>query len=187
MESGMMTNEADRGDGRVWVVVQTKKGQERRAAREIKAEGFEIYLPMKICKRVRFGKEEVLPMPFLPSYMFARVSLQLDEWRTIFRLEGVFTILGGTRPYGVQDWVIRRIKLAEENGYIPMGLHREGGEVPQDLVERKTKVLVDKGTCDIEGLFLERVDANRALILVSLLQRDSRITVDLRKVKAQAT
>lgn len=166
----------------VWVVVVSKPGQERRARLELERQGFEVYLPMKLAMDKRPGRAgQMMASPFLPRYLFARVSLLLGDWRKIWSTFGVHGLLGAAeRPIGVADEVVERIRLAEEDGYIKIGLEADGPKFGKGEAVRFSMGPVD----DLEGLFQERVDDKRALILVSCLGRDSRFVVDLRKLRS---
>ncbi len=161
----------------VWVVVVAKPGQERRAQRELKQQGFETYLPMKLSQN---RKKELVAAPFFPRYLFARVSLHMQDWKKIWSTYGVQGLLAGSadRPMGVSDLVVERIQAEEEGGFIKMGLDTD---VPE--LKRGQRVRVE-GELGIEGMFLEMVDDRRAALLTSLFRGDSRLTVDLRKLKA---
>lgn len=170
---------------RAWVVVVSKAGQERRARRELEqqaevfGEGFEVYLPMKLSMN---RKRELVAQPFFPRYLFAKMDLRTSSWRRIWSTYGVSGMLGGSgeRPYGVADWVIERLRAQEEAGYIRMGLEEDAAKGP--VFGAGEAVRVAGGV--LEGVFVERVDEKRAAILVSLLGRDSRVTVDLAKLRA---
>lgn len=161
---------------KVWIVVQAKPGQSVIAEEQLTKQGFEVYLPMTLFTNKR---GETVGKPFLGRYLFARVTLQVDHWKCIFRTRGVHTVLGGQRPYGVSDWAVERIRLQEDDGFIRLGLAAETG------LHKGQKLRYSLGNCDIEALFIEMVDERRALILVSLLGRDSKVRVDLRTLKAR--
>lgn len=175
---GMMKNQSEaKTEKKVWVVVVSKPQQERLARFHLEAQGFEPYLPMKLSMNVK--RQELVAMPFLPGYLFARTGLAISQWGKIWNTRGVHGVLGsGDRPIGVRDEVVERIRLQEEAGFIKVGLEAEGGRF-----ERGEKVRV-VGELGIEGLFVECVDRKRATLLVSLLGRDSRLTVDLRKLRS---
>lgn len=171
----------------VWVVVVSKPGQERRAKRELEqqrvefGEGFDVYLPMKLAAN---RKKELVTAPFLPRYLFARIDLRLQSWKRIWSTYGVHGLLGSSmeRPYGVADWVVERLQAQEDAGFIRMGLKEERAAA---LGFRKDEAVRLAGS-PIEGLFVELVDDKRATILVSLLGRDSRLTVDIAKLRTAA-
>jgi transcriptional antiterminator RfaH len=168
----------------VWLVVVSKAGQEVRAKRELQqqradfGQGFEVYLPMKVSAN---RKLELVSAPFFPRYLFVRVDLRLGSWKRIWSTYGVHAVLGctPTRPYGVADWVIERMRQQEDAGFIRMGLKEERargmGLTPGQAVRLAGSPL--------EMVFEELVDDRRATILVSLLGRDSRLTVDIAKLR----
>jgi transcription antitermination factor NusG len=118
-------------------------------------------------------KGVTMATPFFPSYLFARVTLQVERWKSIYGTLGVAGVLGRPEcPIGVQDWVIERIKAQEEAGFIKLaeaGLLKKG--------ERYRDVVTG-----LEGVFHEAVDEKRALLLTKYMG-DSRMTVDIRRLK----
>lgn len=161
----------------VWVVVTSKPSREVVAKRELGQQGFEVYLPMKLFENRR---GELQATPFFPRYLFARVPAQVEQWRSIFSTYGVSGVLGcsATRAVGVRDELVERIRAQEEAGYIKIGLRQ--GDSPRFEKGQRLRV----GGVGIDAVFDEPVDARRASILVSLLGRDSRVVVDLHKLKA---
>lgn len=160
----------------VWIVVVSKVGQERRVKHELQQQGFEVYLPMKLTENRR---RELVASPFLPRYLFARVTLAVERWKSIYSTMGVAGVLGrGERPTGVKDKLVQRIRDQEDGGFIRLGLETEAQLAKGD------RVGFEVAGVDLEGLFEERVDARRVLILASFLGRDSRFVVDLADVRA---
>lgn len=161
----------------VWIVVQTHAGQERLAKFHLQKQGFEVYLPMRLT-RGRDGKGGVAP--FFPRYLFVRVTPYVRRWQAIFSTIGVARVFcAAERPIGVKDRFIEAIRELEIDGLLNVG-------VPLQLdcpFKQRDPVLYGV----IQGVFLERVDARRATILVSLLGRDSHVTVDLHELHAQTT
>jgi transcription antitermination factor NusG len=165
-----------------WVVVVTKPGQEIRAQRCLEDRQFETYLPMKLFEN-RFHR--LASSPFFPRYMFAQIDVRADAWWRIFSTDGVSSLLGATPnrpPIGVAPFVIERIRAQEEAGYIRM----MGGPAAVSSRSRTFEPgeVVRMAGSPLEAVFIETVDAKRAVILVSLLGRDSRHTVDLAKLRS---
>lgn len=166
-------------DPKVWVVVTSKPSQERLARFNLDQQGFEPYLPLKLVLNRK--TQQLVALPFFPGYLFARTGLLMSDWGRIWNTRGVSGVLGSHvdgRPVGVRDELIERIRAQEEGGYIKLGLETDGPKF-----ERGQRVRVD-GDLGIEGLFVKRLDRERCELLVSLLGRDSRLTVDLRKLRA---
>lgn len=165
------------GPDLVWIVVVSKPGQEIKAKAELERQGFEVYLPMRLFEN---RKRELQASPFFPRYLFARVPVIVEQWRSIFSTYGVASVLGctGTRAIGVKDALVERVRAQEEGGYIKIGLRK--ADSPHFMTGERVRVGTAWG---IEATFIEPVDARRATILVSLLGRDSQVVVDLSKLK----
>lgn len=168
----------------VWIVVVSKPGQERRAKHELANQRFEVYLPMKLYEAASGPKKgQLLAAPFFKGYLFARVPVSLADWREIFSTYGVAGVLGYSqaRAYGVKDVFIQRIRDQEEGGFIKLGL-------PDDVAPLRAGQRVACDELGVEGVFEqmlnERVDEKRCSFLVSAMGRDSRVSVDLRKLRA---
>jgi transcriptional antiterminator RfaH len=164
---------------RVWIVVNSRPHQEIVAMRELRNQGFEVYLPLR---QYVNRKKVLVAAAFLPSYLFVHVTPYPQDWREIFSTRGVNGVLGCTpsRACGVQDRVVQRIRDQEEGGYIKMGLAED--QAPQRYAPGDRVKVAMGQHADVDALFLEHVDAKRALILVSLLGRDSNVRVDLRQI-----
>lgn len=163
-----------------WVVVVTKPFQERIAKLNLEAQGFPAYLPMKLTENRR---KELVSSPFLPRYMFAQIDVREDRWRRVWSTTGCHSLLGATPnrpPVGVKEFVIERIRAAEDAGYIRMMGEAAQADAPQ--FQGGQRVRLDGMT--LEALFVEQVDSRRAIILATLLNRDMRLTVDLAKLRA---
>lgn len=177
-------NLSSSSERKVWVVVACRQAQEVRARVELERQGFEVYLPMRLASirrqgRYANGARDLVARPFLPGYLFVRTSLALGDWRRIWSTFGVKSLLGSEeRPTAVRDWVVERIREQEEGGFIKLGLVADAPAFARG--ERVQLHNLDL----VEGLFLEQIDERRASILVSLLGRDSRVTVDLAKLRS---
>ncbi len=171
--------------GMAWVVVVSRPSMEveakwrleEQARRGVFGDGFEVYLPLRLFEN---RKGEMCSRAFLPNYLFARVPLEVTQWRELFGTRGVKGVLGvsGARSWGVADKFVQGIKAHEEGGYIKLGLLDDG---PTPHFEEGQRVRLSNG---LEGMFMEKVDARRGLILLSIFQRDSPYRVDLKALTA---
>lgn len=160
-------------DPMVWIAVRSKPAQERRAKQHLVEQMFEVYLPM-----MRYvGRGGVtLAKPFLPSYLFARVAVDVERWQTVYGTLGVHGVMGRPEcPIGIKDVVIDRIKAQETDGYVQFAESQKGPKL--ELGERYRDVHTG-----LEGLFTERVD-DRRVILLSRLLGEAPMTVDIRRLK----
>lgn len=167
-----------KGEG-VWIVVKAKPGQELRAKGELERQDFHCYLPMRLFEN---KAREMRATPLFPPYLFARVPLAVEAWKSIFSTYGVASVLGFSREraFGVKDRLIDRIKAEEDGGYIRIGLAED--QAPPSFAAGQ-RLVMDDVYC---AIFMEKVDARRGVILLSLFGRDSEVTVDLKRLSAAA-
>jgi transcriptional antiterminator RfaH len=157
----------------VWIVVQSKPCQELKAKQHLAEQRFEVYLPM-----VRFQDKRGVTMakPFFPRYLFARVTLDVERWQSVYGTLGVHGVIGRPEcPIGVKDVVIDRIKAAELEGYVQFQQALKGPVLEVGAAYRDVHT-------GLEGLFVEQVDEKRVLLLTRLLGQ-APLTVDIRRLK----
>lgn len=184
--------EAARARGLVWLPVQTKgfaevvakDNLERQAQLGHFCEGFEVYFPQQLSENAKTRKLQT--RPFFPRILFVRADLRLASWKRIWSTRGVQGIMGSSaeRPFCVADWVIERVRDQEDAGFIRMGL-----EVDQEALQAHAASFKDGEKVRLSGSPLEAVfqsldGEKRASILVSLFGRDSRVLVDLKKLRS---
>ncbi len=173
----------------VWVAVVTKPGQERRAKANLEQQaadfgtGFEVYLPLKLAQ-ARGRVPLIIATPFIPRYLFARIDLGTQSWKRIWYTPGVHSLLGGNeQPNRAPDYVIERLRAQEDAGFIRLDLHAEKAQG----ADYQPGAAVRLAGGPLEALFVELVDERRAIILVSLLGRNSHVTVDVSKLRTTGT
>lgn len=159
--------------GYLWYLVIAKRGRETLAKQNLERQGFHTYLPMH-------APGAGIPRPFLPGYLFVAVDLSEPGWRSLYSTYGVQSIYTtgsgeAARPRAIPNGWIEDLQIREVNGLIVLK-PRE----PDLPIEPGSPVHLYRGSASIDALFLERVDAKRVAILVSLLGRDSRqvVTID---------
>jgi transcriptional antiterminator RfaH len=84
----------------VWYVVQTQVNAEVKAARNLLRQGFEIYLPHYLKRRSHARKIEKVAAPLFPRYMFVRIDLATQRWRSVQSTYGVSDRRKGPRARG---------------------------------------------------------------------------------------
>jgi transcriptional antiterminator RfaH len=158
-----------------WYVVCAQAGQERVAKEHLLQQGYETYLPMRLFLN---RKQELVARPFFPRYMFVRVDLVEQAWRPILSTMGVRSMLmSGDSPMWLDGRIVGRLMAQEEGGFIKLA-DRKTAPIACRF-EPGQRVRVKGGVLDkLEGVFFEDIDANRIVILLSVLGRDSRIEVD---------
>lgn len=170
-----VASQDDANRDRKWRVVMTNTNAERTAKANIQALGFETYLPMAVTERPRSARRPAATFvrPFLRGYLFVRFDTRRDDWGALFTTIGIKGILrAGGVPLSVPDAVIASIRQQEEAGLIKLS-------DPSDVVTwRKGQSLALVGPkADIDVVFEELLDGNRAVVFVTLLGRITRQVV----------
>lgn len=171
-----------------WYLVIAKRGKETLARENLSRQGFEVYLPMHAPTRPAREGAAPIPRPFLPGYLFVSVDLNSPGWRKVYSTFGVQTVYttgsgDGARPRAIPNRWVEQLQEREVNGLVMMAPKEEAGDLG---VEAGAPVHLAIGSASINALFVERVDAKRVAILVSLLGRESRQVVAIDDVEELA-
>ncbi len=164
-----------------WHVVHTRAGAELLAQGHLDRQGFETYLPRYLKTRRHARRTTRLPAPLFPRYLFVRFDPDSAPWRSINGTHGVsHLVCMGNRPSAVPRGVVADIRAREsEEGFVevhdPIGF--ESGEV----------VRVTEGPlAQQSGIFQGSDDDRRVVILLSMLGREMKVTLDRDAVAAFA-
>ncbi|MFC3607425.1 transcription/translation regulatory transformer protein RfaH [Stutzerimonas tarimensis] len=150
-----------------WYLVQTKPRQEERAKEHLERQSFECYWPQKPQangEAKRKGSESLFP-----GYLFIRLDHLQDNWYPIRSTRGVNQIVSfGGNPVPVDDELIDNLRHRLDNLAEKPPLQLEPGE----KVRLKLSVLDA-----VEAIFVCPDGEERSVILLTLLQREQRISV----------
>lgn len=163
----------------MWFVVQTQTNAEAKAVRNLARQGFETYLPRYLKIRRHARKVERIAAPLFPRYLFVRIDMASQRWRSIQSTVGVsHLVLNGSDPASVSPQVMRALKARED----------QGGFVRLDMQPRLypgEKVRIMAGAFeDNFGLFEGLSDRDRVSVLLDLLGRKVRVSLDADMVVA---
>ncbi len=153
-----------------WYVVQTRPRDETRAQRHLAQQGFEVYLPCFTKKRRHARRTQMVAAPLFPGYMFTRLDLARDRWRSINGTVGVNRLLcHGDRPTPVPDGIVDDLRAREDGrGMLPLASLL--------VLERGARVrIVDGALSDRIGIYERMTDSERIVILLDFLGRAVRI------------
>jgi transcriptional antiterminator RfaH len=162
-----------------WYVVQSQPSAERKAMMHLERQGFSTYLPRYLKRRRHARKVEIVPAPLFPRYLFVAIDLTAQRWRSIFSTVGVSRLVcNGDMPTPISDHVLETLRKREDaGGYVRLE-HR-----PNFNVGDRIRVL-DGAFADCLGLYEGMRDSDRVAILLDLLGRKVRVTVDVERVAA---
>jgi transcriptional antiterminator RfaH len=163
----------------VWYVVQTQVNAEAKAARNLVRQGFEIYLPRYLKHRSHARKIDKVAAPLFPRYLFVRIDMEAQRWRSIQSTLGVARLVcNGPDPAPVARHVLMSLKAREdESGYIKLD------ERPSFALGEKVRVLAGVFAENF-GLFDGLTDRDRVAILLELLGRKVRVSIEADMVAA---
>jgi transcriptional antiterminator RfaH len=154
-----------------WHLVYTKPRKENLALEKLSEQGLIGYLPLKPVERIRRTKRQVVQEPLFHRYLFIEADDRFLMRRHAIRsTPGVSHLLQiGETDASVDDELIGIIRSLEAGH--------------QDQVEAYFKpnsvVKITQGIYhDLEAIFVEDQGEQRALLLIQLLQTDTRISID---------
>lgn len=165
-----------------WYVLKTKPSREFVVREQLVARGIESYLPL--WKPAQLNNLDKKLKPYFPSYMFAKVDLELVSLSSLKYLPGVnHLLLCDGLPIRVEqsviDAIVARVSLLENSVTDTIG-----------------KVLVHGDKVRITGGVLEGYDAifdrrlaggDRVRVLIDFLQKRAALTIERNLVQKQAT
>jgi transcriptional antiterminator RfaH len=162
-----------------WYVVQTQPRAETKAAAHLARQGFDTYLPHYLKRRRHARRVETVVAPLFPRYMFVAVDMAVQRWRAIQSTVGVsHLVCHGDGPAAVSPDIIHGLMAREdERGFVR--LDRRPPFAPGD----KVRILEGVFSACL-GLFEGVADRERVAILLDLLGRKVRVTLDADVVTA---
>lgn len=162
-----------------WYVVQSQPNAERKAVAHLERQGFATYLPRYLKRRRHARKIEIVPAPLFPRYLFVGIDLEVQRWRSIFSTVGVSRLVcNGETPTPIAAQVLDSLRTREDGeGYVR--LDRRPNLGAGDRVR-----VLDGVFADYLGLYEGIRDSDRVSILLDLLGRKVRVTVDMESVAA---
>jgi transcriptional antiterminator RfaH len=164
---------------RHWYVVHTRPNEEARAGHHLSRQSFSVYLPRYAKTRRHARKIDVVVRPLFPRYLFISLDLARDRWRSVQSTFGVVgLVMSGERPLSLPSEAIDAIRAREDvQGRVALGL-------PAGLGVGSRIKLLDGIFADHSGVLDHIADERRVAVLVQLLGRHVRVSVDSESVTA---
>lgn len=149
-------------DGDRWFAVHTLPRREFGAAKQLEFQGYRPFLPLH-WKTVRHARRfRTIKSPFFPRYLFLRLNLTRDRWRSVNGTFGVSRlVMAGERPMPVPHGVVEALgAITDASGILSFSSLMQPGQ--------KVRILT--------GPFAERIgelrhadDKNRVQILLDVM------------------
>tara|TARA_B100000242_G_C42990296_1_gene459735 strand:+ start:233 stop:730 length:498 start_codon:yes stop_codon:yes gene_type:complete len=155
---------------RNWLVVNTKTNSEKKAFENLKRQNFNVFFP-KIKKRLHFThKQKIVLKPLFPGYLFVEFHNE-HNWIKINSTYGVSKIVQfGEKPLYVPIEFLEDLKKkCDENDICNYQIFLQKGD----------KIKINKENASpIDAIFEEFVDLKRSFVLITILNRVLRTSVD---------
>ena len=153
-------------DADPWFVVQTQVNAEARAAHNLFRQGFEVYFPRYLKRRSHARKIDKVAAPLFPRYIFVRIDMATQRWRSIQSTFGVTSlVLNKSKPAAVPPQIVRSLRGREdESGYVQLD------ERPKFAPGDRVQVIAGAFAQNI-ALFEGLADRDRIVILLDMLGR----------------
>jgi len=160
-----------------WFVVHTKPRQESRALVNLERQGFECFLPTIPKKKVSRKVFEIVHEPLFARYLFIALDTTLSgkSWAPIRSTLGVSKLVTfGTDPARVDERLIQVLRDQEHAlACQPLAQYKPG-----DIVKIK-----DGPFKGIEAVYQMDDGEMRAMVLIELLQKPTRLQVDINNLQ----
>lgn len=161
---------SDGSIGARWFAVQCLSNREFVAARQLENQGFKIFLPCRVKTRRHARRFDLVRRPFFPGYLFVRLDLMRERWRSVNGTLGVVRLVGrGDAPSPAPKGAIEAIRLACDDAEL---MRADSDLVPGDSVR-----VAFGPFADLVGR-LERLDAaGRVRVLLELMGRATSVAL----------
>lgn len=156
-----------------WYLVYCKPRQEVTARRNLERQAYTTYLPLMRQARRRKGRKVSVIAAMFPRYLFIRLNEESDNWGPIRSTLGVVSVVRfGQTPAAVPDALIEFLRKREDAAGIQM--------LPAEQYRIGEKIrITEGGFAGYEGIFLARSGRDRVTVLLQVLGRATRASVDL--------
>ena len=113
-----------------WYAVQVQPHRELRAEAQLNAQGFVTFLPV-VQKTIRHARAfRSARAPFFPGYLFVRLAIGRDRWRSVNGTYGVSRlVMAGELPQPVPPGIVEALQtLRDHDGLMSFGPNLKIGE-----------------------------------------------------------
>lgn len=165
-----MAAEADSLEAKRWYVVQAQPGREQLALLHLARQNFQAFCPTRLRVGRCAHKRVTITAPFFPGYLFVRLDLGIERWRSINGTVGVMRLVGlgtGCRPTPLPAGFVERLRNFQ-NG---------NGEAADPLHAGDRVRVIGGPLDDLCGVVGAASDDERITILLSLLGKETRVNL----------
>lgn len=165
--------------GQQWYAAFTQPNSELRCAMHLRNQGFPAYLPRLLRRRNHARRIEQIAVPLFPRYIFVGIDLGRQRWRSVNGTVGVSHLIShGERPTRVDDRIIEAIAAREgADGFVRLSKI-------QSFKPGQSVRVICGAFAEQFGLYEGMSDQDRVRILLDLLGRKVRVTIEADAISA---
>ncbi len=159
-----------------WIVLTTHPHREDFAIENLVRQDYNAYCPMLI-KRIKHARRAYdAKRPLFPGYIFVERPAQHQLWRPLLGTFGVRSVVcQGERPSLLPAAFVESLKAREMDGAI---------RKPELPFEPGQSVAINGGAFDgLVGQILEIRESDRVLLLLNLLNQQTRVHVETKMLR----
>ncbi|WP_245732027.1 transcription/translation regulatory transformer protein RfaH [Thalassotalea agarivorans] len=158
-----------------WHVLTTKPKNEKRAHDNLKAQGFEVFLPLIAQVKKRQGLKSVAIEPLFPNYLFVKFNQKDTNFNAIRSTRGVGQLLRFGKMLATIDEAIIE-KIAEQTS------HEEQTFKQLDEIlnyQAGDKVEINAGPFKgLEAIYKAKDGFERSVLLINLLGKEHDVSIE---------
>jgi transcriptional antiterminator RfaH len=159
----------------IWFVLATHPHRETEAIQNLVRQSFQAYCPM-IVRNIRHARRTYdAARPLFPCYVFVMQQDPAQRWRPLNSTVGVRAlVMSGETPGKLPAGFVEDLKAREVNGSICK---------PAAPFQAGQHVTIRGGAFDsLIGQIVEMKENDRALVLLDLLNRQTRVHIDAKRL-----
>jgi len=152
-----------------WFALEIRARHEKFVAAALFGKGFEVFLPLYLCKRRWSDRIKEIELPLLPGYLFCRFDPQ--NRLPILVTPGVRQVVGTAKtPVPVDE-----SEIAALQSIVVSRLQAR----PWPFLQVGQRVRIEQGPLSgVEGILLDSQKRERLVVSVTLLQRSVAVEID---------
>ena len=155
-----------------WYVIHTKPRQESLAMENLQRQGYTTYCPQITISKHRRNAWHQVTEPLFPRYIFIELTEGEDDFGPIRSTLGVSNMLRfGGKPATISNGIIETLQQQERDS-----AEHTNPELPVKPGDRVR--VMDGPFAGLEGIFQNTSKDARVIILMELLGRENRVSVD---------
>lgn len=160
-----------------WYAVHTQSRKEKLALNHLERQGFDSFCPYhRVSKRSGKKYSDTL-LPFFPNYLFVRMDLAQDRWRSVNGTVGVRRLVqfgGSGAPDPMPVGLVERFQeLSVGNGEISFTQNLSPGD----------RVRISEGPfAEMYGTLVRADGLERVTILLNILSGETKVELDRRSL-----